>query len=42
MILDLLLEKYKGYTPDFYFCVLEKIKEMHLETAVAICERLYG
>ena len=33
----------KGYSPDFYFCLEEKIEEgMDCESAIAICEVLYG
>ncbi len=36
------LEKFKGYTPDFYLCVYQKVQETDMETAVAICEAMYG
>ncbi len=40
------LERYKGYTPDFYMCVYqymtENEQEINIETAIAMCERMYG
>jgi hypothetical protein len=45
-ILEKYLERYKGYTPDFYMCVYQYMQEhkeeTDIETAVAICERMYG
>jgi hypothetical protein len=37
-----LLKEYKGYTGDFYLCVEEKAKELDFDSAVVLCERLYG
>ncbi len=37
-----LFENYQGYTPDFYMCVQEKKDEAGLDTAIMMCEALYG
>jgi hypothetical protein len=37
-----ILKEYKGYSADFYECVKEKAKEMEINTAITLCERLYG
>ncbi len=42
MIMEKILNEYKGYTVDFYECVKEKAKEMEINTAITLCERLYG